>query len=70
MYTSLRLNGETIASIVASVPRYAFMRRINGGKAAILAKWLTRTQWFAGTASGAFRNVPGERWKNLSIRTF
>jgi hypothetical protein len=69
MYTNLRLNGEKTASIAVSAPRCAFMKRINGGKM-ILAKWLIRTQWFAETVSGAFRNVRGELSRNLWIRIF
>jgi hypothetical protein len=69
MYTNLRLSGEKTASIAVSAPRYAFMRRINGEKV-IRAKWPTRTRWFVETVSDAFRNVPGERWRNLWIRIF
>jgi hypothetical protein len=70
MYTSLRLNGEKTALIAVSAPKCAFMKRIKGGKVVTRAKWLTRIQWSVETAFGAFRNVPAERWKNLSIRTF
>jgi hypothetical protein len=70
MYTNLRLSGERTASIAVSAQRCAFMRRINGEKAAIHEKWPIRTQWSAEIVSGAFKNVHGELWKNLWIRTF
>jgi hypothetical protein len=70
MYINSRLNGEKTALIAAGAQKYVFTKPINGEKAVIGAKWTTRTQFFAETVFGAFRNVPGERWKNRWIRIF
>jgi len=70
MCLNSRLSEEKTASIVGSAPKCASMKLINGAKMVIREKWLTLTPWSVETAFGAFRNVPAERWKNLSIRTF